>query len=103
MYRVIFEHHPKAGQESAFIKQWQKGSDIIQTYPGAGGTKLFRNPNKPGILYAMADWKSKELRDVAIEAIKDRADAQEVLHGHEVYLDSHEIIGEFECIAESNP
>ena len=51
----------------------------------------------------MADWKSKELRDVAIEAIKDRADAQEVLHGHEVYLDSHEIIGEFECIAESNP
>ena len=53
MYRVIIEHHPKKGQEEALIRQWQKGSDVIQTYPGARGTKLFRDPKKPEILYAM--------------------------------------------------
>jgi hypothetical protein len=41
MYRIIFEHHPKKGQESQFIAQWQAGSDVIQTYPGALGTNLF--------------------------------------------------------------
>ncbi len=103
MYRIIFEHHPKAGQEENFIKQWQVGSDIIQTYPGARGTKLFRDKNKPGILYAMAEWESKDIRTQAVEKIKERPDADFVLHKHTEYVDSHETIIEGECIAESNP
>ncbi len=104
MYRVIFEHHPKKGQEEDFIKQWQIGGDIIQTYPGARGTKLFRDKNKPEILYAMAEWESKEARDKAIETIHaEREDSEYVLQGHEQYVDSHETIIEGDCIAESNP
>jgi len=103
MYRVIFEHHPKKDQEEAFIKQWQIGSDIIQTYPGARGTKLFRDKNKPGVLYAMAEWDSKEIRSQAVEKIKERPGADFVLHEHTKYVDSHETILELDCIAESNP
>jgi heme-degrading monooxygenase HmoA len=104
MYRVIFEHHPKEGQEEDFIKHWQNGSDIIQTYPGARGTKLFREISQPGILYAMAEWESKDARDAAIRAIiAGRPDSNHVLHGEEAYVDSHKTIMELECIAESNP
>ena len=104
MYRITFRHHPKEGQEEAYIKQWQTGSDIIQTYLGARGTKLFRKVGESGFLYAMAEWDSKEARSSAVETIKrDRPDADYILKGHEEYLESHETIGEFECIAESNP
>ena len=104
MYRIIFEQHPREGQEKDFIEQWQKGSDIIQTYPGARGTKLFRSVSNPKILYAMAEWESKEARMAAVEAIKERLDAEMVLHGHEAYkINPTTIVGEFECIAESNP
>jgi len=101
MYRVIFEHHPKEGQEAKFVAEWQKGSDIIQSYPGALGTKLFRITN-PKILYAMADWESKDVRTKTVEAIvKDHG--EEILHAHEQFVDSYEIIAEGELIAESVP
>ena len=103
MYRVIFKHKLKEGQENAYINQWQKGSDVIQSYPGALGTKLFRNPEESEYLYAMADWESKKMRDEAIESIKIRPDAEEVLHKHEDYLESHIVLATFELIAESNP
>ena len=102
MYRVIFKHQVKEGQGTAFMHQWQKGSDVIQSYPGALGTKLFRGLNEPGYLYAMADWESKNARDTAIESIQTRSDAQQVLHGHEEYVDSHTVFGTFELIAESH-
>ena len=104
MYRIIFEHHPKKGQEEDFIKQWQIGSDIIQTYPGARGTKLFRDKNKPEIIYAIVEWESKEARDKAIDKVHAECeDNGYVLHGATQYVDSHETIVEVECIAESNP
>lgn len=104
MYRVIFKHNLKEGQGEAYISQWQKGSDIIQSYPGALGTKLYKKLDEPGYLYAMADWESKEVRTKAIEAIKrDRPDAEEVLHKHEQFLNSHITFGEFELIAKSDP
>ncbi|HVZ12428.1 MAG TPA: antibiotic biosynthesis monooxygenase [Patescibacteria group bacterium] len=59
MYRIIFEHHPKEGQEKEFIDAWRKGSDIIQTYKGALGTKLFRDAKNPKIFYASAEWESE--------------------------------------------
>ncbi len=102
MYRVIFKHNVKEGQEEEYVKQWQEGSDVIQTYPGALGTKLFRKIDEPGYLYAIADWESKGARTLAIETIKkERPDAEEILHKHETYLNSHVTFGEFELIAES--
>ncbi len=103
MYRVIFKHNVKEGQEAEYVKQCQKGSDVIQTYPGGLGTKLFRKIDEPGYLYAIADWESKEARTLAIDTIKkERSDAEEILHKHETYLNSHITLGEFELIAESN-
>jgi heme-degrading monooxygenase HmoA len=104
MYRIIFEHHPKKDQEADFIKQWKIGSDIIQTYPGARGTKLFRDVQNPEVLYAIAEWESKEAREKAIEAVHaQREDSGYVLHGATQYVDSHKTIVECNYIAESNP
>ncbi len=104
MYRVIFKHHPKSGQEEAYIAQWKKGSDVIQQQKGARGTKLFRKIGEPEYLYAMAEWESKDARNKAIENIKQNLpNAEEILKKHETFLETHETFGEFELIAESNP
>ncbi len=103
MYRVIFEHHPKEGQEDAFIKQWKTGSDIIQTYLGARGTKLFRSLDDPKILYAMAEWESKAARDAAVSKISKRDDADWLLHAHEQYVTAHPTIVSAELIGVSDP
>lgn len=103
MYRVIFEHHPKEGKEQEFIKQWQAGSDIIQTYPGARGTLLFRSIDSPGVMYAMAEWESKSARDEAMEAISKRDDSDWVMHEHEKFVDSYSVIVSAELIASSTP
>ncbi|MBM3232237.1 hypothetical protein FJZ21_02575 [Candidatus Pacearchaeota archaeon] len=102
MYRVIFEHHPKKNQEKEFMIYWKKGSDIIQMQKGARGTKLFRSLKNPKVMYAMADWESKEARDKAIEKLSKREDAQFVLHGHEKYVSSHKVIAEGELVEVSN-
>jgi heme-degrading monooxygenase HmoA len=102
MYRVILKDIPKEGQEEAYIAQWQRGSDIIQTYPGALGTKLFRKADEPGVIYAIADWVSKEDRKSAFEKIRqERPDAEEVLSKFKGFLESHETVAEYELIAES--
>lgn len=103
MYRVIFEHHPKAGMEEQFIKQWQTGSDIIQTYPGACGTLLFRSLDNPNVLYAMAEWESKAARDAAVEEMSKREDAEWLLHAHEQFVDKHPTIVSAELIGSSTP
>ncbi len=103
MYRVVFEHHIKAGQEQAFTKQWQAGSDIIQTYPGARGTLLLRSLDKPDILYAMAEWESKEARDSAMSEINKREDADFINKGHLQYVESHPKIVSANLIASSLP
>lgn len=102
MYRVIFEHHPTAGKEQEFINQWQAGSDVIQTYPGARGTLLFKSLDKPGVMYAMAEWESKAERDAAMKLISERDDAEWVMHEHEKFVDSYSVIVSAELIAESS-
>lgn len=101
MYRVIFEHHLKTGQEEAFIKQWQAGSDIIQSYPGAKGTLLYRSIDKPSVLYAMADWESLEARENAMSSIAKRDDADFILKAHEQYVSSYETIVSATLLASS--
>lgn len=103
MYRVVFEHHPKSGKEKDFIKAWQEGSDKIQQYPGARGTKLFRSLENPKILYAMAEWESKNARDKAIEEISKREDSEHMLHYHEQFVDAHPTIISAELIGTSDP
>jgi quinol monooxygenase YgiN len=103
MYKVIFEHHPKQDQEAEFIAAWQKGSDKIQEYPGAMGTKLYRSLDDSGTLYAMAEWTDKAARDAAMSAIATRDDADEILRGHEMFVDSYSTIISAEHIATSKP
>lgn len=103
MYRVVFEHHPKDGKEEAFIKAWKEGSDRIQQYPGACGTKLFRSLDNPKILFAMTEWESKSARDKAIEEISKRDDAEYMLHNHEQFVDDHQTIISAELIGSSDP
>ena len=104
MYRVIFKHRPKEGQVEAYTAQWKKGSDIIQQQEGARGTKLFSKIGEPEYLYTVAEWESKDARNKAIENIKHNyPNAEEILKKHETFLETHETLGEFELIAESNP
>ena len=100
MYRIVFEHHPKPGQEKEFVAAWQRGSDKIQQYPGARGTKLFRSLSNTGVLYAMAEWDSKTARDDAMAEIAKRDDAESMLHAHEKFLESHVSIVSAELIVE---
>ncbi|MFH0970429.1 MAG: antibiotic biosynthesis monooxygenase [Candidatus Diapherotrites archaeon] len=103
MYRVIFEHHPIPGKETDFIRQWQWGSDIIQTYPGARGTKLFRSLENPSILYAIADWESKPCRDRAMAEITKLPNGDVILKEHEKFLEKMIVLASIDLIAESNP
>lgn len=103
MYRIIFEHYPKEGQKKEFINQWQKGSDIIQTSAGALGTKLFRDVDNPQKFFAIAEWESKEARDLAMEKLEKHPKAEEILHGHEKFVESHKTVARLELIAESSP
>ena len=103
MYRIIFEHHPKKGQEDKFIEEWQRGSDIIQSYPGARGTKLFRDVNNPKILYASAEWESKAARENIMPEIDAKMKAEGIYNLHEQYVDEVKIFAEMELIAESIP
>lgn len=105
MYRVIFRHHPKKGQEKEFFDAWQKGSDEIQKYPGAAGTLFFKDHNDPSTTYAIATWESKEARDAAMAEIEKRPDGDEVMNGYEKYAepDSIEVVAALDLVGESNP
>ena len=103
MFRVIFEQHVKPGEEADFIARWQENSDVVQTYPGALGSRLFRSLGKPAILHAMADWESKDARIAATEAILTRTDAETILHSHEAHVTHTVIVGEYELAGQSLP
>ena len=102
MYRIIFEHHPKEDQESDFIIAWKKGSDIIQSYPGARGTKLFRDVDNPTILYAIAEWESKEARDTIMPQIDKKLQELGIYNKHEEYVKEFKTLARMELISESH-
>lgn len=103
MYRVIFEHIVKTGQEQAFIDQWQDGSDVIQSYPGARGTLLFKSKDSDNTYYAMAEWESIEARQSAMSEIAKREDAEIIMHGHEQYVEKYTTLLSADHIASSLP
>lgn len=101
MIRYVFQWRPKAGQEKDFIAAWQKGSDVIQTYPGARGTKLMRSLDDPSVTYGMAEWDSVEARDAAMAEIAKLPEGLEILTGHEKFVQDTECLVRAEQIAES--
>jgi heme-degrading monooxygenase HmoA len=103
MYIVVFEHHVKEGQEDAFVAKWQSGSDVIQKHPRALGTRLYKSSDREGVMYAIAQWESKESRDTAIDELSKLAGAEDLLHGHEKYVDSYKVAFSGELVSKSLP
>ena len=103
MYRVIFEHTPKKGQEAQFIEAWQKGSAIMQTYPGALGSTLFRSEINTNVFLAITDWVSKTDRDNAVLEVEKLPNSADILRGHEDFIEQVKIIGGMELVAKSDP
>jgi hypothetical protein len=97
--KFIFKIKIKEGcTEQEYIDAWKKGSALIQKLPGARGTKLHRKIDESGILIAIAEWKSKELRDVAMQKLdQEPQNVQFVLHKHKEYGET-EVLGNFEEI-----
>ena len=64
----IFEVHIRPGYTAEqYADAWVRASRIIQSAPGAQGTRLHRKIGDPNILLAIATWESKAARD-AMEA-----------------------------------
>jgi len=103
MYRIIFEHHPLPDKIIEFQGAWKNSSDIIQTYPGARGTRLFRSLDDPTTFYAIADWESKEARDSAMDEIGRRKDAKSVLHWTTNLVTGVRALTSMNLVAESIP
>lgn len=60
----VWEVHP--GQDEEFIRRWKLDSDVIQTYPGALGTKLHRPTDGSRRYLGYATWESLEHRKEAM-------------------------------------
>ncbi len=61
----VWEVHPE--QDEEFIRRWKLDSDVIQTYPGALGTKLHRPTDGSRRYLGYATWESLEYREKAMK------------------------------------
>jgi heme-degrading monooxygenase HmoA len=67
----VFEVRIRPGHTAEeYAEAWVRASEIIQSAPGARGTRLHRKIGDPGTLLAIASWESKRERDAA-EANRD--------------------------------
>ncbi|MBW2499883.1 MAG: antibiotic biosynthesis monooxygenase [Deltaproteobacteria bacterium] len=90
----VFEVRIRPGYAAErYAEAWVEASRIIQSAPGARGTRLLRRIGDPMSLIAIASWDSKPLRDAA-EAGRDPR-VQAIIDRQSEYVDV-EIIGEFE-------
>lgn len=90
----VFEVHVRAGHTAeAYARAWVEASRIIQSAPGARGTRLHRAIGREGVLLAIASWESKPLRDAA-EAARDPR-VQAILDAEAEHVEIR-IVGEFE-------
>ena len=101
--KYIFKIKIKKGRTvEEYIKAWRRGSNIIQKFPGARGTRLYRNLGSPNNLIAIADWESKKARDAALEGVegikKLGPKDYKIVHAHRKY-GKFIPIGAFEEIA----
>lgn len=62
----VFEVRVRPGHSAdEYARAWARASEIIQSAPGARGTRLHRKIGDPEVLLAIASWESKPSRDAA--------------------------------------
>lgn len=90
----VFEVHVKPGYRAEeYADAWVRASEILQTAPGAHGTRLHRKVNDPAVLLAIATWESKDARD-AMERNRPES-VRRIIAAQAEFVDVR-IIGEFE-------
>jgi heme-degrading monooxygenase HmoA len=90
----VFEVGIRPGYTAeAYADAWVRASKIIQSAPGARGTRLHRKIGDPNVLLAIASWETKADRD-AMEATPS-ATVQRIIEGEAEFVDIR-VIGEFE-------
>jgi len=95
--KYIFEIKIKSGHSlDEYVESWKAGSAVIQKYPGANGTRLYKKIGEPEKLLAIADWESKKLRDQAMKSLSESdSETQKIWKAHGEYGDITKI-GEFD-------
>lgn len=90
----VFEVHVHPGYSAeAYAEAWVRASEIIQTAPGARGTRLHRKIGDDRTLLAIASWRSKAERD-AMES-NPSALVEGIIREQAEFVDVR-VIGEFE-------
>ena len=90
----VFEVRIRPGHSAQeYAQAWVRASEIIQSAPGARGTRLHRKIGDPDTLLAIASWDSKRDRDAA-EANRDPR-VQAILDAQSRAV-SIRIVGEFD-------
>jgi len=90
----VFEVHVKAGYSAEqYATAWVEASEIIQTAPGARGTRLHRKIGDPNVLVAIASWDSKTARDAAESERDPRVEA--IINAQSEFVEIR-LIGEFQ-------
>ncbi len=91
----IFEVHVRPGYSAEqYAEAWLRASRIIQSAPGAQGTRLHRKIGDPNVLLAIATWESKAIRD-AMEA-QHNEQVQAIIATQAEFVEVR-VIGEFEA------
>lgn len=90
----VFEIKIRPGHTAeAYANAWVRASEIIQSAPGARGTRLHRKLDDADCLLAIASWDSKKDRD-AMEA-EPSAEVQRIIGEQAEFVDIR-VIGEFD-------
>jgi heme-degrading monooxygenase HmoA len=90
----VFEVRIRPGHTAAeYAEAWVRASELIQSAPGARGTRLHRKIGDPNALLAIASWDSKGERDTA-EAHRDPR-VQAILDAQSQKVEIR-VVGEFE-------
>jgi heme-degrading monooxygenase HmoA len=90
----LFEVHIKEGYSAEqYADAWVRASKIIQSAPGARGTRLHRKIDDDRVLLAMASWDSKAQRDAMESNQPD--EVKRIIEAEAEFVDVV-VIGEFE-------
>jgi hypothetical protein len=76
-----------------YAEAWVEASEIIQSAPGARGTRLHRKIGDPARLLAIASWRDKPCRDAA-EATRDER-VRAIIDAQARFVEIA-VVGEFE-------
>jgi hypothetical protein len=95
--KFIFEVRIRPGHTAEqYADAWVRASRIIQSAPGARGTRLHRKIGDANALIAIAEWDSKEARDAADANLGARLAAVRAIIAEAAEHAEVTIVGEFE-------